>query len=622
MAAAGYTGTVHQEWTAGYSSAAGYSGVVHGATDSGFTGAAPVARSSGTRRVVLPPPSSYDAALATADTAPGSVGPTDYGRNAPVSPPPEPDPPGDGGADTEPEAGREPPEGSPDDSAPSDGGDAAAVQTLAAALSRIVGDQARLSLEPGPPRGPLGARARAEAALRTPLMLAPLPSELLGPLADELRDTVRRVTLTGRPDTLGGAFMQGAADEALGMLLDSQLQALDAAVTGPSPTVVRSVRSLVDGYAARRQAGEGVAEAFNSLLNPAVEAFNEVGMADTAAERAISLAQAGDARAIDESREAGRHTLRSMAGVARTVQMATGTARAGSSAITRVRASGTRPGVPAVPRFPRDATVPTSPPPHASQLAPASPLTPTRGDGVTGFVYQAPVPSVPAPTGATPHPRFPDVKRFTGAWLDAAERQHAALLLAMQRHNADEWSKLPAATRRRMSFLQATEPLWAEREWLTAARLQRGSPQDGFLVQVRWLAVEADGRSTPAWRILRSIDKRSPGRVEDIVQFRTDGKILPHELKLASQLPPGSSSSGALLGAYPAGAQVEVARFNPGSALGKQLRKTQRMLDYARGRGGLVRGVGYTLDGQLVEIVVDPANVLPTRVARYGELSH
>ena len=613
-AAAGYTGSVQQEWTAGYSGAAGYSGVVHGTTDSGYTGAAPVARSRSGGRSVLPPPSSYDSALAPAESAPGSLGPTDYGRNAPAPEEIEPAP----AAEPDPAAEPEPADAA-DAGARSGTDEDAAVQTIAAALSRLIGDQARLSLEPGPPRGPLGARARAEAALRNPLVLAPLPSELLGPLANELRDTVRRVTLARRPDTLGGALLQGAADEALGLLLDSQLHMLDEAVAGPAPSLARSVRSLADGYADRRAKGEGALEALNSLLNPAVEAFNEVAIADALAERAIALAETGDARAIDESREAGRHALRSLSGVAQTVQTAVGATRTGSAAVQKIRSSSRRPGVPAAPRSPRDPK-PPSPLPRAPELPPAS--TASRGDGVTGFVYQAPVPPIPPAVTATPHPRYPDVKRYTGDWLGAAERHHEAVLLAMQRHNAEHWPKLPPQTRRRTSFLQATEPLWGEREWLTASRLQRANPQDGFLLQVRWLSVEAEGRSTPAWRILRKIDRRSPGRVEDIVQFRTDGKILPHELKHASQLPPATTPRGALLGAYPAGAKLEVPRFKAGSTLGKQLRKTQAMFDHARERKGVVRGVGYTLDGQLVDIVIDPANVLPTRVARYGELGN
>jgi hypothetical protein len=428
-----------------------------------------------------------------------------------------------------------------------------------------------------------------------------LPSELLGPGATALRDSIRPAKLSSRPSTLGGALIQGVADDALGALLDAGLQRLDEQLFG-TLLLPRQLEALSADLRARLGEGQGLAEALNGQLNPFVDAFDEAGLMDETAAQAISLAEAGDARAIERSREAGRHLLRAVAGVARGVLVARDLA-GGLEELAAPRAA--RSAAPA----------PPTPPPAPSGRAPA-----TRADGVTGFAYQAPVPVPSSPLRATPHPHQPHVPVFSREAVDALAPAHEALLLAAQRHNAEQWPKLPAATRRRTSFLQATESVWAEREWLHAAQLQRQNPGDAFLVQFRWESIEGPDGSTPARRILRRIDPDSPGRFEDILQLHAAAPITtPHETKFASQLPPAPRPSGALLGAYPSGPQVEVPSFRPSSTLATQLRKTEALIEAARRRGGMLKGRGYTLDGRLVEVLIDPAGVQPTRVSRDGE---
>jgi hypothetical protein len=92
------------------------------------------------------------------------------------------------------------------------------------------------------------------------------------------------------------------------------------------------------------------------------------------------------------------------------------------------------------------------------------------------------------------------------------------------------------------------------------------------------------------------------------MEFRVDGRIQPYETK----------ASRTLIQSYSTRGGVEEARFRRSSTVARQIRKTARIVDYARRNNGRLRGAGYTIDGRRVEVVLDPADVLPTIVSPYG----
>jgi hypothetical protein len=194
-----------------------------------------------------------------------------------------------------------------------------------------------------------------------------------------------------------------------------------------------------------------------------------------------------------------------------------------------------------------------------------------------------------------------------GQLLDQTIRLQDGVQRAVQRRNAEIWPNLSREARRRQR-LNITGDVYRGRQWETALRLQRASPANGYLSEFSWLSVETPNRSIPVQAIVRTRDPRFPPRTEDIMEFRVDGRIQPYETK----------ASRTLIQSYSTRGGVEEARFRRSSTVARQIRKTARIVDYARRNNGRLRGAGYTIDGRRVEVVLDPADVLPTIVSPYG----
>ncbi|MFD4142806.1 hypothetical protein [Streptomyces sp. NPDC058572] len=646
--ATGYTGVVHSAEQVGYSSAEGYTGVVSSPVVSGYTGAAPVTSHRGSGAVSgtgtprsSPTPSRYDTVVR--ENAPGAYAATDYLPEPPTldldlvrevdetSPDPGPEvsqpvpapagPPSPSeGANPGPQADALRTEPGPLSRARGED------QALARALSSLVDDwldlERRGRLSPGPIRNEAlepGLRSLSGPGALAPFG-GPYPARLLGELAPLLDEQIEQALDSAPATDLGVAYLQG-----LGQGLLSALAGTGAGLAGsaldPVGSAVSTASSLLAELRRRTDNGESLYEAANGVFNPVVQATEAWIEADELAGEALQAARAGDWReAAALSRAAGRRAFSFSTGVTDTLTAAAGAAKVPGRASRFLRARNksltSSAGSPALsplppPHAPHPSAVPRAdgPTPRLASDG-VGPLRPTSvkrvPDGVTGSVQpgKPPMPAVRPP--APRHPRWPNVP-VLGRGKSARLRDMArATVEARLRDARRTLSALPKDLRSHHRAA-AMKPVYNAQERLDALQQQLRHPDRAYLYDVEVLGVETPGGLVTPDRIpgMRAADGRHPGRTFDVYELRPDGSHRPRELK----------TSRTQLDAFPKrGVQVQYKR---GSKLGKQLRKTQALQDFAVQKGGRILVRGTALDGSSIRLSLDPGPMRSTVVADY-----
>ncbi|MEZ7127984.1 hypothetical protein ACBR40_21895 [Nonomuraea sp. AD125B] len=562
---AGYTGVVHSDYYAGYSTAEGYTGVVHGTTASGYTGTAPAPvtsrRSSGGARPSATA-SPYDEVVAEADRVgddAGATGPAiDPGeaRQAEESPSPPPLPPDDRRVTLLNELARD-----------------------LVSLER----QIRLSPDPEPPNAALDRARRVLGEPYTIIGSNPLV-DLLGEGAEHLNRQIGEAIAQTKPGDLGVAYLQGVLQETLSTLVGAGA-AMGQAMIDPSSFALRSASDLVNAIREHMAQGEAFWEAVNSVLNPMTRVLNNAWEANETAGRALEAARTGDRdRAVELAREAGRGAARAGLAVADTVTTATDAVSTGRSFL-RHRRTG------------RSPALGTSPPPP-------------RSEGSYEFSPRSAAHADPLTSTLRTHPIHAQVPLLDPAEVRVKRRLREGLLKTQQAEAARALESLPIERRRDPSRrLPLAKAIYNSYEELTALDLQAVYPERGYLTQVELVSVVTPTGEIPTRRINASVDVNQPGRTLDILELRPDRKFGDYELKTVESLKNSYPARGA-----------EVSAFKKSSRLSKQISKTKAVFEQARTDGGRVRVRGRTLDGATVELLLDPDGFLGTTPMSYRQL--
>jgi len=581
---AGYTGVVHSEVDAGYTSAEGYTAVVRTAAASGYTGtvSAPVTGNSaaGTRGGRGDAtPSAYDAAVVEGHATPGSAAPL--------------------GASPQTDGGSRPQTSVGDAWASGDGDDL--TDDLASFAASVIGlrEDLRSTPEPEPNR----SLRSAEEALRGGLPLRPtepFARPLVGPLAEYLDQQVAQAIAESSPTTLGEAYVQGIFLEVTSTLLRGGAGYLDGRLD-PLSSSIRSVIRQIDDIRRRMLAGEGFWEAVNSVANPAVTGLTKGWEANEVAGRAIAAQRRGDwDGAVRLAREAGRLAAGGGIAAGQTAGIAIRGLRTGQELARRLSTGPQRSstdGPPAPPRPPR---------PPSTGSGPGDPGgSPTRNDEVTGSVGTDTTlgPQARATDLTHPHAVHPEVPVLDADYVRTLQPLYERLLRQRRAEVALDAEDVPIGTRGRN--LVASR-VFGPQEWLTASEQQLAHPERGYLTQVTLVSIVTDDGEVPA----RNVTASGQGRRLDSLELRTDATFSDLETK----------TSNAIETAYPEGGP-QVPSFLPSSTLQSEIDRSREIFDYAREHGGRVRVQGTSLDGRPVELLLDPAGFRGTVPLRYREVA-
>lgn len=449
--------------------------------------------------------------------------------------------------------------------------------------------------------------------------------------ADFLDQQVAETLAQTKPNNLGVAYLQGISQEVLSTMIRATRSTTEL-LLDPTGTVLDSAKGLVEAIRGRMdKEGESFWEAVNSVLNPVTRLVRAGEQANEIAGEALAAARRGELdNAVRLAREAGRSATQSGLAAADLYSMGTGVAGAYS------RARGTLQRLPTrrrgIPDIPPEAPRPSRPPqpqsrpravtpdgvPGRSEVdpIPVAPPSRPRPDGLTGTVIHdgAGGPQRPAPVVVSrPHPAQPEVPVFDRQWVEPVRQMREQLHKIQQAEAAEQVRALPPEQRLDTKYRNtrpAVKAGYNSKEWLTAADLQLAYPDRGYLTEVELVSVvRRDGVEIPAREIGMAIDPKRPGRKLDVLEVRPEGTYRDYELKTTTSIEE----------AYPAKG-VEVKDFKKSTVLGTEIRKANAVFDYAVANNGKVRVSGKALDGQRVELELDPALFRGTTPSTYREV--